>query len=268
MTPGNQDPQTPSGIRPAVVLPSLKRRRQYRLRRRSYAFNAAEFIEDEPSGHATLSNLSMETLTRERLELEKKVAALEEKLVREQERTSAAAAEADSLRGQISAHSEAALRARAEMENQRRRHQRERDEYRKVATSDLMEQLLSPLDHFELALRSANENSDAKSIAQGVQMILRELQQVLAANGLERVYPLNAPFDPHFHEAIGAGDDPERPENTVLEVARPGWVLSGRVLRAAMVRVNVPSKASGTPAPASDNAAPGGATPGTTTAET
>ncbi len=131
------------------------------------------------------------------------------------------------------------VRARAEMENQRRRLNRDRDEYRKTAAADVLQRLLPPLDHFELAMKSAATAADVKSLAEGVGLIHRELLQVLDACGLLRIMPVGERFDPNFHEAIGTVADPDKPAQEVVEVFRSGYSLNGRVLRPAMVRVNV-----------------------------
>lgn len=167
----------------------------------------------------------------------------------------AAAAELAAVREELAkVRDEAAneiVRARAEMENQRRRLNRDRDEYRKTAAADVLQRLLPPLDHFELAMKSAATAADVKSLADGVGLIHRELLQVLEACGLTRIMPVGERFDPNFHEAIGTVADPERPSQEVVEVFRSGYALGGRVLRPAMVRVNIgatPAEGEKTPA--------------------
>jgi len=130
------------------------------------------------------------------------------------------------------------LRARSDLENFRRRTQREREEVRATLTADLLLVFLPVLDHFDLAVRAAATNSDPASILQGVEMIHRELQGVLQSVGLEAIVEASVPFDPAIHEAVATESRPEVEDRLVLEVLRPGWRFGARCLRPAMVKVN------------------------------
>lgn len=198
-----QSSPTPMATPPAGL--SLKRRKKYRLRRMQY--NGTGVPED--SGAAGRA----EEIER----LKAQVASAQ-----------AAAREAQ----------EKALRSVAEVDNQRRRHQKEKEDTRRFAAEEIVRELIQPLDHFGLALQSMGSASDVASVRTGVEMIHRELVGVLKAAGVEEVRPVGSPFDPALHEAVATGNDPSKPEGTVLEVMRSGWTLKGRVLRAAMVRVN------------------------------
>ncbi|MDX2177391.1 MAG: nucleotide exchange factor GrpE [Candidatus Sumerlaeia bacterium] len=150
--------------------------------------------------------------------------------------------EAQQLRADVSAVKEKAqeelARIHADMEGARKRLARERDEMKRTANADVLSKLLQPLDHFEFALKSLVSASDVDSVREGVEMIHRELLQSLGACGLEVLKPLGDTFDPNFHEAVGTVCDPSRAPQEVVEVIRPGYIVAGRVLRAAMVRVN------------------------------
>lgn len=159
--------------------------------------------------------------------LDAKQAELEEALVRVSE-----------LEGLLAEAKERVVRARADLDNQRRRFHKEREELRKFATEDLMRALTPALEHFSLALDSMQDASDMESVVQGVLMIQREFMGVLRGHGLEVIAPADQPFDPLHHEAVGTGCEPGLPDGAVIEVMRPGWMLNGRVLRPAMVKVN------------------------------
>ncbi len=200
----------------------LKRRKKYRLRRRNYSLNPVfdPMLEDLDIQEMGGSELKGE-LDRMRGDL----AQAQEGLREAQER---------------------ALRARADIENQRRRHLKEKDDLRKFAQEDMMRAMLQPMDHFALALQSLDTATDVHAVRQGVEMIHREIMGVLQGYGLEEVVPVGETFDPNLHEAVGTAADPEKPDNTILSVMRSGWVMRGRVLRPAMVQVN---KTGATPTP-------------------
>jgi molecular chaperone GrpE len=173
------------------------------------------------------------------------------------EMATAAQAEAEALRQQLraaentiealtrqleAARSEAheiALKARTELETQRRRLQREREEFKRTANAELLESLLPPLDNFDLALLSLETATDTATIAQGVRLIHEGLVATLHRSGLERIKALGETFDPNLHEAAGTVVDADEPPNKVLVVLRAGYTYGGRVLRPAMVKVNV-----------------------------
>lgn len=202
-------PPPPTGTTPpAVPMLSLKRRKKYRLRRRVYSFKP-----DTGSGASVDDALLKSRVT----QLEAELTALR-----------ALAAEAD----------EKTLRARSELENMRRRHQKEKDDLRKFAGEELLRSLMSPLDHIELAMASMDSAQDIASLRQGIRMTFRELASVLAQHGLEEIRPADVPFDPNLHEAAATGSDASKPDGQVLAVLRTGYSLRGRVLRAALVQVN------------------------------
>jgi len=148
------------------------------------------------------------------------------------------------------------LRARAEMENQRRRLQRDREEFKKMAAGDVLQKLMPPIDHFELAVKSFSVTADPQSIMAGVELVFNELLSVLEQSGLSRISPLGEKFDPNFHEAIGTAQLADKPANEVVECMRAGYVLSGRVLRPAMVRVNLGAEEPAVEAVAEDSSSP------------
>ncbi len=148
------------------------------------------------------------------------------------------------LTAQVNTLSERLLRTRADFENFRKRTARERDELVQLAHADLVAQLLSVLDNFELALSSsAAATTDANALLEGVQMIQSQLLTALGSLGLEKIEAKGEIFNPHLHEAVGVVEASGAKENTVVEVLRPGYMLKTKVLRPAMVKVSRPKPA-------------------------
>ncbi|MDQ0286455.1 molecular chaperone GrpE [Desulfofundulus luciae] len=126
-------------------------------------------------------------------------------------------------------------RVQADFENYRRRINREREEWFKYASQPLVAELLSVLDNFERAL-AAREEDPARVVA-GVEMIYRQLKEILTREGLSPVPAVNEPFDPAKHEAIMQEETDAYPDNTVIEELRRGYYFKDRLLRPAMVKV-------------------------------
>ena len=136
---------------------------------------------------------------------------------------------------------EVMLRERAELENQRKRLQRDLEQARRFANEKLLADLLPVLDNLERGL--ALEGNDYAGLRGGVELTFRELSRVIEANGLKVVDPVGQPFDPERHQAMSLVPSAEHAPNTVVAVMQKGYVLNDRLLRPALVAV---SKAPGT----------------------
>ncbi|HEX3952987.1 MAG TPA: nucleotide exchange factor GrpE [Stellaceae bacterium] len=152
------------------------------------------------------------------------------------------------------------LRALAETENVRRRLQRERDDAQKYAVSGFAKDLLSAADNLRRALEALPESevSDprTKSMLDGVAATERELLGAFERHGLRRIDAKGARFDHNLHQAIFEAERPDLPAGTVVEVLQPGYMLSDRLLRPAMVGVaKGGAKASATGSEGTDDAA-------------
>jgi molecular chaperone GrpE len=134
------------------------------------------------------------------------------------------------------------LRAQAEWDNSRKRILREKEEAVRYAGEAFLERLLPVLDNFEMGLQAAKSATDAKAIAQGLEMVLAQFQQALRDAGVEVIDAVGQPFDPHRHEALGHHESDEHPEGHVLTQMRKGYKLKDRLLRAASVFVAKPSE--------------------------
>jgi molecular chaperone GrpE len=147
------------------------------------------------------------------------------------------AAECDDLRRQLDDRQDKLLRALAETENVRRRAQRDREEYVKYAAESLLKDLVPVLDNLDRALAAARAGDSAASVVDGVELIQRELLRVLERAGVTRYSAVGQKFDPTRHEAIARVVSPSQPADTVVAETAPGYLLHGRVLRAALVAV-------------------------------
>jgi molecular chaperone GrpE len=125
-------------------------------------------------------------------------------------------------------------RLQAEFENARKRAERERLEFRDYATGNVVEQFLPVLDNFELALKS---DSNAHQLRSGVALIVKQMEEVLKQMQVTPVPALGEAFDPRIHEALGAVDRDDLPDQHVAEEIRRGYKLRERLLRPALVRV-------------------------------
>lgn len=132
------------------------------------------------------------------------------------------------------------FRALAEMENTRKRLQKEKIESQSFAIQGIVLEFLQPIDHLEQALHASdNASPEVKHWAVGFKMILDQLKQVVEDNGVSYFQSVGQAFDPHQHEAIETEETTEQAEGTVLKEFVRGYKLGGRVIRPAKVKVAV-----------------------------
>lgn len=130
------------------------------------------------------------------------------------------------------------FRALAEIENTRKRLQREKLESQSFAVQNVILDLLHPIDHFEQALgHVANASQEVKHWAMGFSMILEQLKQVISDHGVVGFESKGQIFDPHLHEAIETEETQDVAEGTILEEFVRGYKLAHRVIRPAKVKV-------------------------------
>jgi molecular chaperone GrpE len=125
-------------------------------------------------------------------------------------------------------------RLQAEFENARKRAERERAEFREFATGSVAEQFLPVLDNLELALKSTGSVAQLRS---GVSLIVKQMEEVLDKMQVKAVPTVGEAFDPRFHEALGAVERDDLPDQHVAEEIRRGYKIRERLLRPALVRV-------------------------------
>ncbi|MFM8716874.1 MAG: nucleotide exchange factor GrpE [Spartobacteria bacterium] len=131
-----------------------------------------------------------------------------------------------------------ALRARADLDNFRKRSLREKEDAIRYANNGLLEKLLPVIDNFELGLDAARNATDAASVLQGMSMVHRQLQDFIRSQGLEEVPADGEAFDPNKHDAVSQEFSADVPEGQVIRQVRKGYKLKDRLLRAASVIVS------------------------------
>jgi molecular chaperone GrpE len=146
----------------------------------------------------------------------------------------AAQADVDRLKTERDQLFDRLARLQAEFDNYRKRETRERAEYRDYALINTVEQFLPVLDNFQLALST---QSTAEQLRSGVELIVRQMGEVLRSLGVQPIPTVETQFDPRIHEAIEMVERDDLPDHQVMEEVRRGYTLRERLLRPALVRV-------------------------------
>ncbi len=147
------------------------------------------------------------------------------------------------LETQIADLTDRLLRSHAEIDNIRKRAEREKTDMAKYAISKFAGDVVTVGDNFGRAVAAlpagaAEQDPALKSLLDGVQMMEREFLNVLERHGVKRIDPTGQPFNPHFHQAVMEQPNTEVPNGTVLQVFQVGYTIEDRVLRPAMVVVS------------------------------
>jgi len=130
------------------------------------------------------------------------------------------------------------LRAKAEMENVKKRFQKEKQDLLKYANESLLKQLLPVADNLEKAIGHSQEQNSLKTLLEGVDLTLKGLMDTLNKAGVEPLEAVGEPFDPNFHEAMSEAESEEAPPGTVIQEFQKGYTLNNRLLRPAMVVIS------------------------------
>ncbi len=126
------------------------------------------------------------------------------------------------------------LRTAAEFDNYKKRSEREKLQVSAFVKAQTVKALLPSVDNL---LRAADADASSPDYAKGIEMTIRQLMEALDKLGLKEINPENEPFDPALHEAVMHEEDPEVPENTVVQVLQKGYMMDDTVIRPAMVKV-------------------------------
>ena len=141
------------------------------------------------------------------------------------------------------------LRTAAELDNFRKRARRDIEDAGVRGRAEVLADILPTIDALDLALKNAADETPARAVIDGVEMVRRQFLGSMARFGLKPIGCVGAPFDPSFHEAVAQIPHPDVPTGAVLEELRRGYMLGDRLLRASMVVVS-----SGAPAETSETA--------------
>ena len=142
------------------------------------------------------------------------------------------------LQAEINAQRDQTLRDRADLENTRKRLQREKEDAVKYANSSLLEKLLPVVDNFEMGMMMARQAPGAEAVVMGMTMVQKQLESFLSDNGMQTIDAAGQKFDPNLHEALGEEANAEVPEGQVIRTQRKGYRLRDRLLRPASVFVS------------------------------
>ncbi|MCC9643825.1 nucleotide exchange factor GrpE [Rhodopirellula sp. JC740] len=145
------------------------------------------------------------------------------------------------LRGEVDEANKRVLQAQAEAENFRKRMRRDTEDQLKFASMPLVNDLLQVRDNLLRAIEAASASGDAESsagLSEGVSMVCKQLDDVLAKHGIKEIPAQGELFDPNFHEAISQMPHPEIASGMVAHVATPGFQMHERVVRPAQVVVS------------------------------
>ena len=133
------------------------------------------------------------------------------------------------------------LRLMAEMENLRKRTDREKNEFYQYALNEIIRDFLIILDNFERALES-KDNIDGKGFREGIEMIYKQYKDMLMKQGVSRIEIKEKKFDPNFHQAVTIEESEEVEEPEVMEEVQRGYMLHNKLLRPVLVKVVIPKK--------------------------
>ena len=131
-----------------------------------------------------------------------------------------------------------ALRSQADFENYKKRCAREKEDAIKYANSSLLERLLPIIDNFELGLSAARAEGQQSPIYSGMSLVLKQINDFLTDNGVQRIDAVGQKFDPNLHEAIAHEPSDTVPENHIVRQTRHGYRYKDRLLRPSSVVVS------------------------------
>jgi molecular chaperone GrpE len=157
--------------------------------------------------------------------------------------TSTASTEDLSLQQELAEQKDKYVRLLAEFDNARKRQERERMEYIKYANEGLMRSLLDIVDDLERTVMAAKEkHQDYDSFLKGVEMVMKQVADLLKKQGVEAIDPTGEPFDPYAHEIIMQEPCDDHDNGVVIESIQKGYKLGDRVIRTAKVKIAMNNK--------------------------
>ena len=128
------------------------------------------------------------------------------------------------------------LRKQADFQNFTKRKEKEVEELKKFSSEKIITQFLGSLDNLERAIESSLESKDFDSLLKGIEMIVRNLKDIMSAEGVEEIKAEGA-FDPVYHHAVGVEASEDKKEDEIVKVLQKGYMMKGKVIRPAMVIV-------------------------------
>lgn len=154
------------------------------------------------------------------------------------------------------------LRAQAELENFRKRVQREASEEHRYRVLSVVRDILPALDNLERAVDAAKSSDDLPKLVQGVQLVIKQVEDILARHSVKPIPAVGQPFDPHLHQAIQQVPTTDHPPMTIVTECQRGYTLHDRVVRPSVVIVAAAPDGSAPATPPAPNSADSGSQPG------
>lgn len=140
------------------------------------------------------------------------------------------------LKAEIEEWKNSFLRKQADFQNFTKRKEKEVEELKKFASEKIITQFLGSLDNFERAIEASTESKDFDSLLQGVEMIVRNLKDIMSSEDVEEIETEGA-FNPEYHHAVGVEASEDKKEDEIVKVLQKGYMMKGKVIRPAMVIV-------------------------------
>ena len=189
---------------------------------------------DEPQTSSTEENIKA-TLDEVNAEIEAELVDEMDAEAAQQEQQS----ETEQLKAQVATANDQVLRVQAEMQNVRRRAERDVENAHKYALDKFAADLLPVVDNLERALAAIDSADEGqKAVAEGLELTLKSFMDVLTRYKIEAIDPAGQPFDAELHQAVSMVPNPDFEHNTVMDVFQKGYSLNGRLVRPAMVVVS------------------------------
>ena len=189
---------------------------------------------DEPQTSSTEENIKA-TLDEVNAEIEAELVDEMDAEAAQQEQQS----ETEQLKAQVATANDQVLRVQAEMQNVRRRAERDVENAHKYALDKFAADLLPVVDNLERALAAIDSADEGqKAVAEGLELTLKSFMDVLTRYKIEAIDPAVQPFDAELHQAVSMVPNPDLEHNTVMDVFQKGYSLNGRLVRPAMVVVS------------------------------
>ncbi|SDI85350.1 molecular chaperone GrpE [Alteribacillus bidgolensis] len=195
----------------------------------------SQSMEQEATAEETTS---MEDIHEDESQQEKETLSQEEKSSDEIYETEEQQ-EIEKLKQEAEEWKNSSLRAQADLDNVRRRAKEEKEKAAKYRAQDLIESLLPVLDNFERAISASPESEEASSLLEGVNMVYSQFLEAVQKEGLEVIETKGQTFDPHQHQAVMQVEEDGFESNQIVEELQKGYKLKDKVIRPAMVKVNV-----------------------------
>ncbi len=138
-------------------------------------------------------------------------------------------------------HYERLLRSEADFQNLKKRTEKEKEDTRKYALQDIVVGILNVLDHIERGIQAyndlENETLDKEEVLKGLELIYKDLKEVLCSHGLCEIECIGKEFDPYYHEALATICSEETEDNVIVEEFQKGYILNDRVIRPSRVKI-------------------------------